>query len=293
MNKEEILQTALKQSAIDCSCAASDFLKAENVVVESLCAQGARRYLKLPHVCDLVTYGSNTVACCQRELIPEVRRFLYGMPSGSACFETPAIYRLNRILEPFDAKVCFMAAYFLPETDKVFGEELPSAYETRLLQAEDLKALYLPEWSNALCKERKELDVLGAGAYDGDQLVALAGCSADCETMWQIGVDVLPAYRGQGLASALVNRLARQVFERGRVPFYCAAWSNIRSIKTALRSGFRPGWAEITAKSNGYIAGMAQALTREAPEPDKQDIKNEFSQEALPFIQAEKRRPQP
>ncbi len=27
--------------------------------------------------------------------------------------------------------------------------------------------LYLPSWSNALCEKRKELDVLGVGAYDG------------------------------------------------------------------------------------------------------------------------------
>ena len=36
-------------------------------------------------------------------------------------------------------------------------------------------------------------DVLAVGAYDGARLVGLAGCSADCESMWQIGVDVLPS----------------------------------------------------------------------------------------------------
>lgn len=44
-------------------------------------------------------------------------------------------------------------------------------------------------------RKRKEKDVLGVGAYDDGRLIALAGCSADCETMWQIGIDVLPPYR--------------------------------------------------------------------------------------------------
>ena len=69
----------------------------------------------------------------------------------------------------------------------------------KLLTQTDFADLYLSEWSNALCEKRKHLDVLGVGAYDGEQLVGLAGCSADCDTMWQIGIDVLPEYRRQGI----------------------------------------------------------------------------------------------
>ena len=35
-------------------------------------------------------------------------------------------------------------------------------------------------------REGTETDVLGVGAYDNGKLVGLAGCSADCEDMWQI-----------------------------------------------------------------------------------------------------------
>ena len=254
MNQTDVVRIAMEQSAVDCSCAGVDFLKSENVVTESLPADGARRYLKLPHICDLVSYGTKVVACCRRDLIPAVKRFIDGMPNPGTCFETPSIYALNRMLEHADARVCFMAAYFLPDVGLVFGADLPCPYETRLLRQEDFAELYLPEWSDALCSDRKELDVLGVGAYDNGNLVGFAGCSADCGSMWQIGVDVLPEYRRQGIASALTNRLARAVFERDKVPFYCAAWSNVKSVKNALRSGFRPGWAEITAKSNQFIS---------------------------------------
>ena len=86
------------------------------------------------------------------------------------------------------------------------------------------------------------------GAYDGERLVGLAACSADCDGMWQIGVDVLPGARRQGVAAALTSRLTGEIFARGKVPFYCCAWANIKSARTALKCGFRPAWAEVTVR---------------------------------------------
>ena len=94
------------------------------------------------------------------------------------------------------------------------------------------------------------------GAYDGDKLIGLAGCSADCDDMWQIGIDVLPDYRRQGVASALTSKLALEILQRGKVPFYCAAWCNIKSVRNAIRSGFKPAWVEMTAKSADYVNSM-------------------------------------
>ena len=117
---------------------------------------------------------------------------------------------------------------------------------------ENFADLYVKEWSNALCEERKELDILGVGAYDNGKLVGLAGCSADCDTMWQIDIDVLPEYRRKGIASALTSRLAIEVLNVGKVPFYCCAWSNVKSARNAIKSGFRPAWVELTVKSAEY-----------------------------------------
>ena len=155
-------------------------------------------------------------------------------------------------------KICFMAEYFLPDVNVLYARTVEDAcpYKMRILTPSDFSNLYLPEWSNALCKDRAHLDVLGVGAYDGDKLVGLAGCSADCDTMWQIGIDVLPAYRRQGIASSLTSRLAVEILNRRKVPFYCAAWSNIKSVRNAIRSGFRPAWVEMTAKPCEMVDAM-------------------------------------
>lgn len=100
---------------------------------------------------------------------------------------------------------------------------------------------------------------LGVGAYDGERLIGLAGCSADCDTMWQIGIDVLPEYRKKGIAAALTSQLAWEIMKRGKVPFYCAAWSNIRSVRNAISSGFRPAWVELTARNGEIIQKITGA----------------------------------
>ena len=247
MTRQEIFAAAMRQSAVDWSCQEEDFRRDTNVIVESKQAAEMSRYMAVPHICSLITYGGNIVAACRADLIPEVTAFVNGADKFFRCFEIPAIYELNRILEKANARMNGMHEYFLPDPDLVFVADLPCPYETRELHPEDFTELYLPEWSNALCSDRKELDVLGVGAYDNGKLVGLAGCSADCPEMWQIGIDVLPEYRRKGIASALTNRLARAVFERGKIPFYGAAWSNVRSVKNGVKSGFRPAWVAVTA----------------------------------------------
>ena len=67
MTNQEILKIAMAQSARDLSADASDFEKSENVVVTSSVSYGARRYLKLPFFCQLVSYGNNVVASVSPE----------------------------------------------------------------------------------------------------------------------------------------------------------------------------------------------------------------------------------
>lgn len=253
MTNKEILQIAMEQSAFDINCKPEDFLKKEHVIVKSEVGPKARKYYKEPIACNLVSYGNNIVASTREEYRPVVEEYVNKF-SFYHCFETPNMYWLNDRLSQKGQKVCFMAEYYLPDMTKLC--ELPCDYELRILTQTDFADLYLPEWGNALCEDRKELDVLGVGAYDGEKLIGLAGCSADCDSMWQIGVDVLPEYRRKGIAAALTSRLAVEIFKRGKVPFYCSAWSNIRSVRNAIKSGFLPAWVEMTAKPEEIVKEM-------------------------------------
>ena len=253
MTNQEILKIAMAQSAVDLCAESLDFEKSENVIVTSRENDGARRYLRLPFSCQLVSYGNNVVASVSPEFREITESYINKYPVEHL-FETPNLHVLNDELIKKGQKICFMAEYFLPDVNALRALVCP--YELRILTQTDFADLYLPEWSNALCEKRKHLDVLGVGAYDGDKLVGLAGCSDDCEQMWQIGIDVLPEYRRQGIASALTSRLAIEILNRGKVPFYCAAWCNVKSVRNAIRSGFRPAWVEMTARLSETVDGM-------------------------------------
>ena len=251
--KESILKIAMTQSAVDAGCKPEDFLRQENVIVRSEVSPAARKYLELPFACNLISYGSNIVASVSDDCREAVEAYLRRTPIAH-CFEPPGIHLFDAALAGKGLQTCFMAEYFLPDPEKL--RPLSCPYTLRILTKPDFAALYRKEWSNALCEKRKELDMLAVGAFDGERLIGLAGCSADCSDMWQIGVDVLPEYRRRGVAAAVTARLALETFGREKLPFYCAAWSNIRSVRNALRCGFFPAWVELTVKSVSFVREM-------------------------------------
>jgi len=253
MTNKDILNIAMQQSAVDSNCNVDDFEAFENKVVISSKKPNARKYLELPFLCDLTSYGNNIVASVSRKLLGIVKDYINKYPVEH-CFETPNLHVLIEKLKPFDISVCFMAEYFLPDMTVI--KPLNCQYETRVLKPVGFADYYLPQWSNALCEKRKQLDILAVGAFENEKLVGLAGCSADCDSMWQIGIDVLPEYRKQGIASCLTSKLAIEVLSRKIVPFYCCAWSNIKSARNAIKSGLRPAWVQVTVKSNAFISNM-------------------------------------
>lgn len=247
MNQKQMMEIALAQSAADLGCDPSDFLKSENIVIPSARTAGARAYLKQPNPCHIVSYGNGAAAAADAAICGEIQGFLNRIHPVTRCFCTPYLTELDAILSQHGCKTGYLSEYWLPDLSRLHA--LPCSYSLRVLHHDDFAELYLPEWSNALCADRAELDVLGIGAYDADgKLIGLAGCSADCELMWQIGIDVLPSYRQKGVAAALTSRLALEILSRDRVPFYCCAWSNLPSAKNAVRSGFTPAWVELDAR---------------------------------------------
>lgn len=269
MTNKEILEIAMQQSAIDANCAAEDFKKHNNVIVESQNSPHARKYLDLPLACNLISYGTNIVASIDMQYKEIVEKYINKYPTEH-CFETPNMHVINEAFMEHDMKVCFMAEYFLPDVQVIANMDTmrnkdvirdeDGSYELKILKQSDFKDLYLPQWSNALCEKRKHLDVLGVGAYYRNRLIGFAGASADCDTMWQIGVDILPEMRRKGIASVLTSRLAVEILDRGKVPFYCCAWSNIGSARNAIKSGFRPAWVEMTVKPRVFVDEMNQVI---------------------------------
>lgn len=91
------------------------------------------------------------------------------------------MHMLNDAFAQKGFRVCFMAEYFLPDVNVLKALDCADGtkYEIKILEQPDFLELYTEEWSNALCRDRKELDVLGVGTYEQGNLIGLAACSAD------------------------------------------------------------------------------------------------------------------
>ena len=234
MGTVKFIEVAMRQSALDLGCDPSDFLKPKNTVVIASLRSGAKIYLQKPQDFFLVRYSECSVVAVNEKIYEKAVDY----------------FAVNDHLDvsdlsDFGLKVNYLMIHYLPTEEQT---ALPCRYKTRVLYPADLPALYLPPWTdNALCGKRSERDMLAVGAYNGEKLIGLAGASCDCEDMWQIGIDVLPEYRLQGVASALTSRLSVEIKQLGKVPFYSHSFGNMPSMKNALKSGFRPAWIQIQA----------------------------------------------
>ena len=92
-------------------------------------------------------------------------------------------------------------------------------------------------------------DTEGAGIPANAGPVAMVGMSDDSPIMRQIGIDVLPAWRGAGIASVLVRDAARLTLAEGYLPFYGTSPSHMLSQRVALNAGLVPTWWEYVSTS--------------------------------------------
>ncbi|MBF1657870.1 MAG: histone acetyltransferase [Rothia mucilaginosa] len=121
-------------------------------------------------------------------------------------------------------------------------------------------------YSNALGFSVTHPDVLVLAAYPVDEdtpdapaagesapaladPIAMVGLSDDSPIMRQIGIDVLPAWRGAGIASALVRDAARLTLAEGYLPFYGTSPSHMLSQRVAMNAGLVPTWWEYVSTS--------------------------------------------
>ena len=102
---------------------------------------------------------------------------------------------------------------------------------------------------NENASKAPEVAAAGESAPVHANPIAMVGVSDDSPIMRQIGIDVLPAFRGAGIASALVRDAARLTLAEGYLPFYGTSPSHMLSQRVALNAGLVPTWWEYVSTS--------------------------------------------
>ncbi|MBR4760693.1 MAG: GNAT family N-acetyltransferase [Lachnospiraceae bacterium] len=249
MNQEfaKIEKRVRIQLSHELNCDPDDFLKEENVITTPIVHEGRRRFSDQAYFLQMATFGGNAVISANEALHPWLYEWVKDK-KGFWLFEQHNFFELETQLRKHGFKMAQTHHMFLPDPGP---SDMNTDLQIKWLEQEDISQYYgKPEFSNALCDKfyPQRPDVLAVVALDRDVIMGMAGCSADAPKMWQIGIDVLPAYRGRGIAKILVSLLKDEVFRRGALPYYGTSLSNLASWKTALACGFIPTWIEVESR---------------------------------------------
>jgi RimJ/RimL family protein N-acetyltransferase len=256
LSKKEIEDKIKAQIALEFNCSPEDFDKTENVITAACLNEKRRKFSDKSFFLQMATFGKGTVISADESIHPWLTEWVKGK-QGMWLFEQHNYFELECELRKHGYKMALTHHMFMPvpiscvearsDVEKQAMSFVESGYNIKWLEQKDIAPFYGNEnFPNAICDKFKpeRPDVLCVVAMDGDKIMGMAGCSADTPQLWQIGIDVLPEYRGRGVAKTLVTLLKNETFRRGAIPYYGTSLSNLASWKTALECGFRPLWVE-------------------------------------------------
>jgi RimJ/RimL family protein N-acetyltransferase len=237
--------------ALEYNCHPADFDRGENTLTRSMLHEGRRVYGSEPYFFHMVTMGGNAVMTADERLHDFLRSFMADR-TGHWLFELPNLLPLEGELNRFGYTLSQTHHMFLPRVSGTPTELLAARddVEIRWFEGEEILPFYGdPRLPNAICPEptKTRPDRVVVCAYEGEELVGMAGCSEDAPGWMQIGIDIVPAYRSRGLGSHLVALLKERILEMEAIPFYGTSVSNYHSWSIALNCGFFPAWIEIGA----------------------------------------------
>ncbi len=247
--RSDIELSAAKQLSIDYCCNADDFFKYENTVTAPQIREGRRAFTDKPPFFQAASMGMGAVICADNSVAPYAR-LLASQRSGTEICSAEVIAALNRELFSKGHYIGLFNQYYLPETP--YRPKIKNTgFTLRVFEGDQINSLYEYEgFSNALLyrSEGVRKDIIAVCAVNGMRIMGIAGASNDSPSMAQIGIDVIPEFRGMKVGTALVSACAAEVFRRGYIPYY-GTWSgNIFSQRLAAASGFKPAWCEICSK---------------------------------------------
>ena len=244
MLQHEMLSIVQEQFALDLNCSPDDLTgeKDSFVFTEARENPGRRLYPRSEQHFEILSMGNAIIVSASPDILTIVKAELSGKSRDEAS-SMPFVYG--------------HALYYLPALESIVPISPPDGFSFALIEQKDIPALYAHDgFRSAMQYDKDHLrpDVLVALAKSDKRIVGMAGASMDCMRMWQIGIDVLPDFRKQGLAAYLVNWLTLEILNRGIVPFYGTSPSNIASQRVAYRAGYFPAWiCSYKGKFEGYM----------------------------------------
>ncbi|SFB02299.1 GNAT family N-acetyltransferase [Clostridium frigidicarnis] len=243
--KTEILSIAKKQLALDYNCQLSDFEKEGNIITENKLLDGRRIYESDGCFLKIITIGGRAIICADVKIRPWLEEKILKR-DASWLFDFPNLRAIDNKLREFGHEIDQMPHFYLP--NPLTCEVKPLTTIKWFKKEEIIQFEGDSRFEEAFGFDDNYPDVLGVAAFDGDTIMGMAGASEDSKNLYQIGINVMPEYRGTGIGTNLVALLKQELLNSGKVPFYGTAVSHINSKNVAINAGFFPAWAEVYSR---------------------------------------------
>jgi GNAT superfamily N-acetyltransferase len=202
----------------------------------------------------MVTMGRGVVVSCHSDRVAWLQKTL-GPRERDEIFWAPTIAQVAGCVARDGQDLHGPAMKYICTPESFRPAAVPSEIAISVLTGAAVSGLYqYAGFGYALSYrlDNPRPDVVAAVARQAGIVVGIAAASADCETLWQIDVDIVPAARGAGIGRALVGHLTEAVFRHERVPYYSAAASNVRSNALVTSLGYWPAWSELYAQDHPF-----------------------------------------
>lgn len=241
------LNIVKKVLAVDFACEERRFDEEGTIICEARELPGRRRFPFREKSLALATMGRSVVISCSTGRLRWAKATLSKL-NRNDLFYAPAILRMNRYVKRDRQFMAGPDLKYICTVDSFTPFTMEKEYEILLFDdAAQLEYYNERRFPNSLSYSNNPQRVAAVARYSGE-IAGKAGASADCDLMWQIGIDTLPEYRQRGIGKALVSVLTKYILDHGLVPYYSTNVSNIASQRIANSLGYRPAWVELYSR---------------------------------------------
>jgi len=243
--KSEIINMAKKQLALDYNCKLSDFEKEGNTITENRLIEGRRLYESDGCFLKIMCIEGKAIISADDKIRPWLEDKILNK-DASWLFDYGNVRVIDHKLREFGHEIDEIHNFYLPNPD--VSDIMPFSKIKWFEKDDILQFQGDSRFDQAFAFEDTFPDVLSVAALDGDIIMGMAGASKDSSTLYQIGIDILPEYRGKGIGTNLVSILKKELLRRGKVPFYGTSVSHMFSRNIAINAGFFPVWVELFSR---------------------------------------------
>ena len=236
--------------AADCACTEEDLTRDGLVITEAAERPGRRRYPLLAKPLLIVTKGTGVVVSCHASRMAALRTILDGCPRD-VVFGAAILGRLSDLVQPDRQYLRGPVLKLACSPDRFRPAPIPPRVRIDVIEDAAIAELFrYPGFTHALSyrPDDPRPDILAAVARRDGTILGIAAAAEDADELWTIGVDVVEAARGAGIGRAIVGRVTEIALDRGKIPYYSVAVSNVRSHALAIGLGYWPAWTEVHAR---------------------------------------------